>query len=259
MLKTRIIPTLLIKGFGLAKGTNFNNWRRVGAVLPAIKIYNQRDVDELIISDILASQNNEEPDYESIKDFCSDCFVPLTFGGGIRNIEHVQKLLDIGIDKVSINSSLYENPKIMSDIANKFGSQSIVASIDVKKSNDKGWDCYSHSGTIKTTKNLKSWVKELEERGCGEILITSIDNDGTMKGYDLKLIKYITSIVNIPVIASGGAGNFEHMSDAILKSDASAVAAGSIFQFTEQTPIEIKNQLSLNGISVRNPINMTNL
>ena len=256
MLKTRIIPTLLIKGFGLVKGSEFNNWRRIGAVLPAIRIFNQREVDELIISDVIASQNNEEPDYESIKDFCSDCFVPLTVGGGIKTLDNVQKLFDVGTDKISVNTSLYENPKLINDIADKYGSQSLIGSIDVKRINEYEWDCYSHSGTKKTSKNLKNWVKELEDRGCGEILITSIDNDGTMKGYDLNLISYITSIIKIPVIASGGAGNYKHMSDAILKCGASAVAAGSIFQFTEQTPSEIKKSLSLDGIKTRTPLDI---
>lgn len=251
MLKKRVIPTLLIKGFGLVKGSKFNNWRRVGSVLPAIKIFNQREVDELIVSDISASQNHNEPDYETIKDFCSDCFVPLTIAGGINNIEHVQKLFDVGTDKISVNTAAYENPKLISQIANQFGSQSIVASIDVKRKNNDEWDCYSYSGTKKTNKELKNWIKELEDRGAGEILITSIDYDGTMSGYDLQLIKSVTEITKVPVIASGGAGNFQHMSDAILKSGASAVAAGSIFQFTEQTPIEIKKKLSECGIKTR--------
>ncbi len=251
MLKTRVIPTLLIKGFGLVKGSKFNNWRRVGSVLPAIKIFNQREVDELIVSDISASLNNDEPDYETIKDFCSDCFVPLTIAGGINNLEQVQKLFDVGTDKISVNTAAYKNPQLISQIANQFGSQSIVASIDVKRKNNHEWDCYSYSGTKKTNKELKNWIKELEDRGAGEILITSIDYDGTMSGYDLQLIKFVSELTKVPIIASGGAGNFQHMSDAILYSGASAVAAGSIFQFTEQTPIEIKRKLAKNGIQTR--------
>ena len=254
MLKVRIIPTLLWKNFGLVKGTGFDSWRRVGSVLPAIKVYNQREVDELIILDILAHENIEELDYDSINDFSQECFIPLTIGGGIREINHVEKLLRSGSDKVSVNTAAYDHPELITNIANKYGSQCIVASIDVNKDySKKKWKCFSHAGKINTEKDVIEWSRELEGRGAGEILITSIERDGTMKGYDLELIEAVASSVNIPVIASGGAGNYQHMVEAVLQAGASAVAAASMFHFTEQTPAGAKKFLSENGIPVRKP------
>lgn len=250
MLKTRVIPTLLWKNIGLVKGIGFDSWRIVGTVLPAIKVYNARQVDELIIVDILATKENSQIDLEVLRDFSAECFVPLTVGGGIKNIEDVRKILCAGADKVSVNSALYKNPELVSEIAGKFGSQCIVASIDAKKINGK-YECFSHSGTQSTGKEASQWAKQLEELGAGEILITSIEKDGTMEGYDLELIKMITDAVKIPVIASGGAGNYEHMYQAISKAKASAVASASMYHFTQQTPLEAKKYLASKGISVR--------
>ncbi len=252
MLKTRIIPTLLWKNVGLVKGVSFDSWRRVGPVLPAVKVYNRRDVDELILVDITATQDQNLPDFESIEDFAHDCFVPFTVGGGIRNHEDVQHLLRAGADKVSINSAAYDNPKLISRIASKHGVQCVVSSIDVRNE-DKSWQCYSHSGTVRTGRSVIEWAKELEALGAGEILLTSIDRDGTMVGYDLALIEAVAAAVNIPVIASGGAGNYQHMIEAILQAGASAVAAASIFHFTEQTPAGAKKALEAAGINTRSP------
>ena len=251
MLKVRIIPTLLLKGFGLVKGESFNSWRRVGPVLPAIKVYNQRDVDELVILDIEAYSNNCEIDYETIEDFSPDCFVPITIGGGIRNLDQVQKLLLIGADKISLNTEAFRNPDLITEIANKHGSQCVVSSVDVRRVDKDKWTCFSHSGEKSTSKEVVEWVKELEDRGAGEILLTSIDFDGTMKGYDQRLIEKVVENVDIPVIASGGAGTYKHMLEAIKNCGASAVAAASIFHFTEKTPAGAKKFLSKNGILVR--------
>ena len=251
MLKTRVIPTLLLKHFGLVKGVSFDSWRRIGPVLPAIKVYNQREVDELILLDISLNLSNEDPDFESLRDFGKECFVPLCVGGGIKNISQVQHLLRSGADKVSINTAAYNDPNIISKIANIFGSQSVVSSIDVREFGKGNWICYSHSGTHCQSKEVIAWAKELEDRGAGEILITSIDRDGTMRGYDLALVESICSSVNIPVIASGGAGNYQDMIDVVNKSGASAVAAASMFHFTEQTPNEAKLALKNAGIPVR--------
>lgn len=250
MLKKRIIPTLLFKDFGLVKGSGFNNWRRIGPVLPAIKVYNTREVDELIFLDVTNSETLSEPDYEVVDDLSKHCFVPLTVGGGVRRIDQVQKLLSCGADKVSINSSAYENPDLIKEIANTHGSQSIVGSIDAKKINDN-WICFSHSGKKETKYDPVTWAKNLEELGVGEIIITSIDRDGTMSGYDQDLISAVTGIVNIPVIASGGAGEYSDMEKAILGSGASAVAAASIFHFTECTPAKAKEYLEKKGIPIR--------
>lgn len=250
MLKVRIIPTLLWKQFGLVKGVGFDSWRRVGSVLPAIKVYNQRDVDELVLVDIVAHLGDDDPDYESIEEFGQDCFVPLTVGGGITRIEQVQRLLRAGSDKVIVNTAAYRRPELIDEIASRFGAQCIVASIDARARAD-GWTCFSHAGKKATGKEVVSWARELEDRGAGEILITSIDLDGTMKGYDLPLIETVVRAVNIPVIASGGAGHYQHMVDAVQQAGASAVAAASMFHFTEQTPAGAKAALAKSGIPVR--------
>lgn len=252
MLKVRVIPTLLWKDFSLVKGVGFDSWRRIGSVLPAIKVYNQREVDELILVDITAHLSSDELDYESIYEFGQDCFVPLTVGGGINNIQQAQKLLRVGADKISINTNSYTNPKLISDIAKLHGSQCVVVSIDAKtKKNGRGWECYSHAGRENTGKNVIEWAKEMEDRGAGEILITSIEKDGTLEGYDLKLIESVVNTVKIPVIASGGAGSYQDMVDAVNKCGANAVAAASMFQFTEQTPLGAKAAMKKARIPVR--------
>lgn len=250
MLKVRVIPTLLWKQFGLVKGVGFDSWRRVGPVLPAIKVYNQREVDELVLVDIVAHLGDEDPDFESIDEFGQDCFVPLTVGGGITRIEQVQRLLRAGADKVAINTAAYARPELVTEIASRHGAQCVVASIDVR-AQDGGWSCFSHAGKTATDREVVAWARELQDRGAGEILITSIDRDGTMQGYDLALIEAVVRAVDIPVIASGGAGNYQHMTKAVTQAGASAVAAASIFHFTEQTPAGAKAALAAAGVPVR--------
>lgn len=253
MLKVRVIPTLLWKGPGLVKGIGFDSWRRVGPVLPAMKVYNHREVDELVIVDIEAHRTTEaeDLDYESIADFGRECFVPLTVGGGIRRIEQVQRLLRVGADKVCVNTAAYARPELLSDIAAQFGSQCVVASIDVRGDAASGWQCHSHAGTRPTGWNVVDWAREVEARGAGEILLTSIERDGTMTGYDLDLIGAVCGAVGIPVIASGGAGTYGHMVEAVVRAGASAVAAASMFHFTEQTPLGAKAALEAAGVPVR--------
>jgi cyclase len=250
LLKVRVIPTLLWKQFGLVKGEGFNSLRRVGPVLPAIRVYNQRDVDELVLVDIEAYRHGSEPDFESIEDFGGECFIPFTVGGGITRVDQVQRLLRAGADKVSLNSALYESPRLVDDIARLFGVQCIVTSIDVRGNIKDGWHCFSHAGTVATGRDVTDWALEVAGRGAGEILLTSIDRDGTMQGYDLPLIEKVSAAVDIPVIASGGAGSYLHMVEAI-QAGASAVAAASIFLFTEQTPLGAKKALAAADISVR--------
>lgn len=251
MLKTRIIPTLLWKNFGLVKGVGFDSWRRVGSVMPALKVYNSRDVDELVLVDITASQESSVPDHESIGDFSEECSVPLTVGGGINDISQIRALLHAGADKISINSAAYHDSKLVYDAASRYGAQCVVASIDVRRLDDGQYVCFSHAGTVSTGRNPVAWACELEGNGAGEILLTSIDLDGTMLGYDLVLVEQVAKSVNIPVIASGGAGNYQHMVDVVKQSGASAVAAASIFHFTEQTPAGAKSALQAAGIPVR--------
>jgi cyclase len=252
MLKVRVIPTLLWKQFGLVKGVGFDSWRRVGPVLPAIKVYNQREVDELVLVDIVAHQSGDDIDFESIDEFGQDCFVPLTVGGGITSTEQVQRLLRAGADKVSVNTSAYICPELVSEIAKRHGAQCVVASIDVRKDpSGGGWQCFSQSGQHPTGREAREWAREIEDRGAGEILITSIERDGTQQGYDLALVEAVVSSVKIPVIASGGAGTYQHMVDAVKQSGASAVAAASMFHFTEQTPAGAKAAMQAAGIPVR--------
>lgn len=252
MLKVRVIPTMLWKNHGLVKGIGFNSWRRTGTLLPALKVYNTRQVDELILVDITATSEERQPDYEIISEVSAECFVPFTVGGGVSEIDHVKNLLRAGADKVSINSAAYSHPDLIRTASRRFGSQCIVASIDAKQNTTGGFTCYSHSGSKSTGWDLAEWAQELEKLGAGEILITSIDRDGTMLGYDFDMIATVTNSVSIPVIASGGAGNYSHLLAAIRDAGASAVAAASIFHFTEQTPLEAKAYLSSHGVLVRN-------
>jgi imidazole glycerol-phosphate synthase subunit HisF len=251
VLKVRVIPTLLWKQFGLVKGVGFDSWRRVGPVLPAVKVYNQREVDELILLDIVAHAGDAELDYESINEFGQDCFVPLTVGGGITRIEQVQRLLRAGADKVSVNTAAYERPGLITEIAQRHGTQCVVASIDVRSRPEGGWQCFSHAGQQATGRDAVAWAREAEARGAGEILLTSIERDGTMQGYDLGLIASIVQAVSIPVIASGGAGSYAHMVEAVTQAGATAVAAASMFHFTEQTPAGAKAALAAAGVPVR--------
>ncbi|MDR1159248.1 MAG: imidazole glycerol phosphate synthase cyclase subunit [Syntrophomonadaceae bacterium] len=250
MLKVRVIPTMLWKDVGLVKGIGFDSWRRVGTVLPTVKVYNTRQVDELVLLDITATQQGIDPDYETINDLSAECFVPLTVGGGVKTIEHIRELLKAGADKVCINSAHYDTPQLISEASRKFGKQCIVASIDAKLM-DGHYECFSHSGTKATGKEPSKWASNLEKLGAGEIIITSITQDGTMSGYDITLISKITSTVAVPVIASGGAGSPLDAYEAIVSGGASAVAMASIFHFTQQTPMEIKSYLGERGIPVR--------
>lgn len=256
MLKVRVIPTLLWKEFGLVKGVGFNSWRRVGPVLPAVKVYNARDVDELILVDITATPEGRRPDHESVADFASACAVPLTVGGGIQDLDSIVTLLHAGADKVAINTAAYQNPKVVNQAAARFGAQCIVGSIDVLRHDDGRLSCFSHCGTVDTLRDPVAWARELTDRGAGEILLTSIDRDGTMSGYDMDLVQRVVHAVDVPVIASGGAGNYEHMLAVVRDAGASAVAAASVFHFTERTPAEAKRALSAGGIAVRQELSI---
>ena len=251
MLKVRVIPTLLWKKFGLVKGIGFDSWRRVGSVLPAIKVYNSRDVDELILVDVTASQEGHAPDHYSVSEFSEECSVPFTVGGGVNNLEQIVSLLHAGADKISINTAAYTNTTLIETAANRFGSQCVIAGIDALRFEAARYSCYSHSGTVDTGKDPVEWAKALAGRGAGEILLTSIDRDGTMLGYDLDLVERVVTAVDIPVIASGGAGSYQHMIDVVKNAGASAVAAASIFHFTEQTPACAKAAMLVAGIPVR--------
>ena len=251
MLKTRVIPTLLYKDHGLVKGVNFDKGRRVGTALPAIKVYNTREIDELILLDIAATPEKRTVDYMEVDNLADECSMPLTVGGGVREVDDFHRLLQSGADKISINTGALERPTLIDKAAASFGSQCIVLSIDFKKCPDGSYKVYSCCGTQATGKAPTEWAKEAASRGAGEILLTSIDNDGTMGGYELELTRQVAEAVSIPVIASGGAGEYEHMYKVIHYGKADAVAAASIFHFTEKTPLEAKKYLRKKGIHTR--------
>ena len=251
MLKVRVMPTLLFKNFGLVKGVRFDSWRPIGSVMQAIKVYNMREVDELVFLDISATREGRPPDFETVDEIADECFIPLTVGGGVRRIDDVGRLLQVGADKIAINTAAIQTPELIRLVADKYGSQCAVASIDAKKLPNGQYEVFTHSGTRATGKDPVTNAREVEALGAGEILLTSIDRDGTMAGYDIELIRDVSNAVSIPLIASGGAGNYEHMASAIIQGKASAVAAASIFHFTQQTPLEAKCFLRERGINTR--------
>jgi cyclase len=251
MLKLRVMPTLLYKDFGLVKGVAFDSWRRIGSAMQAVKVYNLREVDELVLLDIAATREGRPPDFEVVDELADECFMPLAVGGGIRTVEHVQRLLQVGADKVVVNTAAMESPDLIREIARRFGSQCVVVSIDARRHADGVYETYTHAGTVPAGKDPASMAREAEAAGAGEILVTSIDRDGTLAGYDVELTRLVADSVTIPVIASGGAGTYEHMAEVIREGHSSAVAAASLFHFTHQTPAEAKRYLKERGFVVR--------
>lgn len=231
MLQTRVIPVLLLENKGLVKTKNFKDAKYVGDPLNAIKIFNEKEVDELIFLDIEASKQKKEPNYELIKNFASECFMPVCYGGGISEIAQMKKIFSLGIEKVSLNSTALKNEQLIQEAVKIFGSQSIVISIDIKKSLFGKYQIYDHT-TKKTLKTpFLEHIKRMEELGAGEILINNIDMDGIQKGYDIQLLQQVVDSVRVPVIACGGAGRLEDFKEAKVKANVSAVAAGSFFVF----------------------------
>ena len=251
MLRSRIIPVLLIKGSSLVKTIKFKKYSYIGDPCNTVRIFNELEVDELIICDIRASLNKMVPDFELLSDIASECFMPLAYGGGIKTIEQAKKIFDLGYEKIILNSSIFQNPKILTEFADTYGSQAIICSIDVKKNFFGKRSVFSHSGTVNTNFTPLDWAKKVEKLGAGEILLTSMDRDGTKKGFDLELTKKISSSVEIPVIASGGIGKIDHFVDGVVKGGASALLAASVFHFGEFGISEVKKHLISKGINVR--------
>lgn len=230
MLKPRVIPVLLLQNDGLVKTTKFKDPKYVGDPINAIKIFNDKEVDELVFLDIEASKGKRSIDYELISNIASECFMPLCYGGGIKDIESIRKILQLGVEKIAINSYAFENPDLIKEAALLFGTSTIVISIDVKKNIFGKYEIWTNGGTKKIKTGLNEAILNMEQLGAGEILINSIDKDGTMLGYDCKLIEQVSKLVSIPVVAAGGAGKILDFKNAI-NSGASAVAAGSMFVF----------------------------
>lgn len=250
MLKVRIVPTLLFKDVGLVKGVGFDSWRRVGSAMQAVKVYNMRGVDELVFFDISATPNQRRPDFQQIEELAAECFMPMTVGGGVRCLEDFRDLLAVGADKVAINTAAVDNPELIRQGAASFGVQCMVIAIDARKT-AAGWEVMTHCGKRATGLDPVEHARRAEALGAGEIILTSIERDGSMQGYDIELLRRVSAAVGIPVIASGGAGTYAHMAEALRDGGAAAVAAASIFHFTEQTPREAKLFLRAQGFNVR--------
>lgn len=231
MLKTRVIPCILLKNSGLVKTVKFDKPKYLGDPINIVKIFNDKEVDELIFLDITSSKENRGPNYNVISDIASECFMPLSYGGGIKSIDEILKLLKIGVEKISLNSATVDNPELVREAASLFGSSAIIVSIDVKKNLFGKHEVYTCGGSYNTKIDPVTHAKNMQNLGAGEILINSIDRDGMMNGYDIKLIEMVSTAVDIPVIACGGAGKLEHFRDAIETGKASAVAAGSMFVY----------------------------
>lgn len=249
MVAIRIIPCLDVNSGRVVKGTNFVDLRDAGDPVEIAKRYNAEGADELVFLDITASSDKREITLDVVKKTAEQVFIPLTVGGGIRTVEDMRKLLKAGADKISVNTSAVENPQLIKDGSKMFGNQCIVVAIDAKK-DGKSWTVYTHGGRTKTGLDVIKWAKKCVKLGAGEILLTSMDKDGTKDGYDLELMQKITNVVNVPVIASGGAGKKEHFAD-VCKKGASAVLAASLFHFKELSIADLKQYLRKNGIQVR--------
>ena len=250
MLKNRIIPCLDVKNGRVVKGINFVDLQDAGDPVEQAKLYSDGGADEICFLDITASNENRDTIYDVVEKTSKKCFVPLTVGGGVRSIEDINKLLNCGADKVSINTAAVENSKVIIESSKKFGSQCIVVAIDAKK-NGNSWDVYTHGGRNNSGLDALEFAKKMEDSGAGELLVTSMDRDGTQVGYDIELMSKISSTVNIPVIASGGVGNLDHLVDGIKLGNASAVLAASIFHYGKYSVKEAKEYLDSKGIPVR--------
>lgn len=248
MLKTRVIPCLLLKNRALVKTIKFKNPTYVGDAINTVRIYNEKEVDEIVFLDITATLEGKEPPFDLIEEIASECFMPFAYGGAIKNIQQVTRILSLGVEKVIINSSAFESPNFIRQISDKFGSQCVVVSIDVKRNFWGKYQVRIRGGEKSIRRDPIEYAKEIESKGAGEILLTSIDRDGTMQGYDLDLIRMVTSRVSIPVIACGGAGSLDDFGMAVRDAGASAVAAGSMVVYQGKNRAVLVNFPSKNEL-----------
>ena len=250
MLAKRIIPCLDVKDGRVVKGTQFVDLKDAGDPVENAKRYDRQGADEIAFLDITASYEKRDILIDIVRRTAGEIFIPLTVGGGIRRLEDIRKLLKAGADKVSINTAAVRAPRFVERASKRFGSQCIVIAIDAKRK-DKGWEVYTHGGRVPTGIDALLWAKQMEEMGAGEILLTSMDRDGTKDGYDIDLTRTISESVGIPVIASGGVGTLEHLYEGLVHGKASAVLAASIFHYREFTIAQVKSYLKERGVTVR--------
>jgi len=251
VLAKRIIPCLDVTDGRVVKGTNFVDLRDAGDPVECAIAYNEQEADELVFLDITASSDERKTMVDVVRRTAEKCFIPLTVGGGIRAVEDMSEMLLAGADKVGVNTAAVNRPELINEGASAFGSQCIVVAIDAKREGEGKWGVYTHGGRNPVGLDAVEWAKECAERGAGEILLTSMDSDGTKAGYDIELTKAVSEAVNIPVIASGGAGSLDHMVDVLKDGKADAVLAASIFHFGEHTVAEAKEVFAENNIPVR--------
>ena len=251
MLSVRIIPCLDVRDGRVVKGVNFVNLVDAGDPVEQAQAYENQGADELVFLDITASSDNRAIMRDVVERTAGECFMPLTVGGGLRTLEDIRLMLNAGADKVSLNTSAITNPNLVSEASAKFGNQCIVVAIDAKREGEGRWNVYTHGGRNRTELDAVEWAKEVERRGAGEILLTSMDCDGTKDGYDIALTRAVSDAVKIPVIASGGAGNLKHLVDAVKLGGASAVLAASIFHFGTYTIEQAKREMRAAGLPVR--------
>jgi cyclase len=231
MNKTRVIPVLLLRGRGLVKTIKFKQPKYVGDPINAVRIFNEKEADELVFLDITATSERRGPDFELLSDIASEAFMPMAYGGGVTTLVEIRRIFELGFEKVILNSATYKNPGLISEAAAIFGSQSILGCVDVRKNLLGRYELFSDSAKVKEKSNLFEHLAILTQSGVGEILVNAIDRDGTMGGYDLKLLREVSAAVTVPVIACGVAGSLDHLVEAVQDGHATAVAAGSLFVF----------------------------
>lgn len=253
MLGVRVIPCLDVKDGRVVKGVNFVDLRDAGDPVEQARLYDKAGADELTFLDITASHENRDTIYEVVRHTAEEVFMPLTVGGGVRTVEDIRKLLLAGADKVSINTAAVNNPDFVREAAERFGNQCIVVAVDAKATGPDKWEVFTHGGRNATGLDAIEWAKKMEENGAGEILLTSMDRDGTKVGFDLGLTRAVSDALRIPVIASGGVGNLDHLVDGVKEGHASAVLAASIFHFGEYSIAEAKHRMADAGIPIRPP------
>ena len=251
MLAKRIIPCLDVTGGRVVKGVNFLELRDAGDPVEIAARYNEQGADELTFLDITATSDGRDLILHMIEAVAAQVFIPLTVGGGVREVADVRRLLNAGADKVSFNSAAIANPQVIRDASEKYGAQCIVVAIDAKRREDGGWDVYSHGGRKNTGLDAVAWAKRMAEHGAGEILLTSMDRDGTRSGFDLALTRAVSDAIDVPVIASGGVGSLDDLADGVQKGGADAVLAASIFHYGQHTVGEAKALMAARGIPVR--------